>query len=130
MSLTLTYIGQTSLPVEIEGLTPDWAADKSLAEIERFEIFHGNQKLPLAEMFKVGGDAADQRFDLAGNLAGVHWIGAQMKSGQIHIHGSAGRHVGSEMAGGEICVESNASDWLGAEMHGGLIHVKGNAAHQ
>lgn len=130
MSLTLTYIGRTSLPVEIEGLTPDWAGDKSLAEIERFEIFHGNQKLPLAEMFKVSGDAADWRFDFEGNLAGVHWIGAQMKSGQIHIHGPAGRHVGSEMAGGEIRIEGDTGDWLGAEMHGGLIHVKGNAAHQ
>jgi formylmethanofuran dehydrogenase subunit C len=130
MSLTLTYFGQTSLPVEIEGLTPDWAADKPLAEIERFEIFRGNQKLPLAEMFKVSGDAADQRFDFEGNLSGVHWIGARMKSGQIQIHGPAGRHVGSEMAGGEIRIEGDAGDWLGAEMRGGRIHVKGNAAHQ
>ena len=47
MSIKLTYRGETSVPVEIEGLTPDWACDKSLAEIERFEIFHGNRKLPL-----------------------------------------------------------------------------------
>src|SRR6266404_3015333 len=59
MSLKLTYRGETPVPVEIEGLTPDWACDKSLAEIERFEIFHGNRKLPLAEMFSVSGEAAD-----------------------------------------------------------------------
>lgn len=100
---------------------------KTLAEIERFEIFHGNQKIPLAEMFTVTGDAGDQRFDFEGNLAGVHWIGAHMSSGTIHIHGPAGRHVGSEMQGGEIVVEGDASDWVGAEMHRGLIHVKGNA---
>ena len=35
MSLRLTYHAETSVPVEIEGLTPDWAFDKSLAEIER-----------------------------------------------------------------------------------------------
>ena len=64
MSIKLVYRGETSAPVEIEGLTPDWACGKSLAEIERFEIFHGNCKIPLAEMFAVFGDAADKRLDL------------------------------------------------------------------
>lgn len=129
MPLRLTYHGQTSVPVEIEGLTPDWACDKSLAEIERFEIFHGNRKIPLAEMFAVTGDPGDKRFDFEGNLAGVHWIGAHMQSGQIHIHGPAGRHIGSEMRGGQITVDGNAEGWVGAEMHGGLIHVHGSAGH-
>jgi formylmethanofuran dehydrogenase subunit C len=129
MALQLTYRGETSVPVEVEGLTPDWACDKSLAAIEQFEIFHGNRKIPLAEMFTVAGDASDKRFDLEGNLAGVHWIGAHMASGQIHIHGPAGRHIGSEMSGGEICVEGDAGGWVGAEMKRGFIHVKGNAGH-
>ena len=34
MSITLTYRGETSLPVEIEGLIPDWACNKPLAQIE------------------------------------------------------------------------------------------------
>jgi formylmethanofuran dehydrogenase subunit C len=129
MALKLTYRGETSLPVEIEGLTPDWAWDKPLAEIERFEIFHGNQKISLAELFTVSGDAGDKRFDFEGNLSGVHWIGAHMRTGQIHIHGPAGRHLGSELRGGEIHVEGDTSDWIGCEMRGGLIHVRGNAGN-
>lgn len=129
MALRLSYHGETSVPVEVEGLTPDWACDKSLTDIEQFVIFHGNRKIPLAEMFAVSGDASDKRFDIEGNLSGVHWIGAHMTSGQIHIHGPAGRHIGSEMHGGEIHVEGDASGWVGAEMHGGLIHVRGNAGH-
>ncbi len=129
MSIKLTYRGETSVPVEVEGLTPDWACDKSLAEIERFEIFHGNRKIPLAEMFGVDGDASDKRFDFEGNLAGVHWIGAHMRSGHIHVHGPAGRHVGSELRGGEIHVEGDSGGWVGAEMRGGLIHVRGSAGH-
>lgn len=129
MALRLSYFGETSVPVEIEGLTPDWAADKSLAEIERFEIFHGNRKLPLAEMFRVSGDAGDKHFDMEGDLSGVHWIGAHMASGSIHIHGSGGRHIGSDLRGGEIRVEGNARGWVGAEMHAGLIHVQGDAGH-
>jgi formylmethanofuran dehydrogenase subunit C len=129
MSLQLSYFGETSVPVEIEGLTPDWACDRSLAEIEKFEIFHGNQKLPLAEMFRVSGNASDKRIDFEGNLSGVHWVGAQMASGQVVVHGPAGRHVGSEMAGGEILVEGDSGGWVGCEMGGGMIHIRGNAGH-
>jgi formylmethanofuran dehydrogenase subunit C len=129
MPLTLTYRGDTPIPVEVEGLTPDWAADKPLAQIERFEIFHGNRKLALAEMFDVSGDASDKRFEFEGNLAGVHWIGAHMRSGHITIHGHAGRHLGSEMRAGQIRVEGDSGGWVGCEMRGGLIHVKGNAGH-
>lgn len=129
MSIKLTYFGETSVPVEVEGLTPDWACDKSRAEIERFEVFHGNRKIPLAELFSVTGDAGDRRFDFEGDLAGVHWIGAHMRTGQIHVHGPAGRHVGSEMRDGEIHVVGDAAGWVGCEMRGGLIHIKGNAGH-
>src|SRR4029453_183289 len=129
MSIKLTYHGETSVPVEVEGLTPDWACDKSLPEIERFEIFHGNRKIPLAEMFAVAGDPGDKRCDWEGDLSGVHWIGAHMRSGRIHVHGQAGRHLGSEMRGGEIHVAGDAGGWVGCEMRGGLIHVEGNAGH-
>jgi formylmethanofuran dehydrogenase subunit C len=129
MAITLTYRGETSVPVEIEGLTPDWARDKSLPEIERFEIFHGNRKTPLAEMFSVAGDAGDKRLDFVGNLSGVHWIGAHMRTGQVNVNGPAGRHIGSEMRGGEIRIEGDAGGWVGCEMRGGFIHVQGNAGH-
>ena len=129
MALKLVYRAVTTVPVEVEGFTPDWACDKSLAEIERFEIFHGNRSLPLAEMFAVSGDAGDNRFDFEGDLSGVHWIGAGMASGRIQVQGPAGRHVGSEMRGGEIVVDGDAQGWVGAEMHGGFLRVRGNAGH-
>jgi formylmethanofuran dehydrogenase subunit C len=128
MPLQLTYFGDTSVPVEVEGLTPDWACDKSPAEIERFEIFEGNRKRPLAEMFRVFGSAADRKLDWEGNLAGVHWIGAGMQTGEMRIHGPVGRHVGSGMRGGAIHVHGDAGDWAGAELHGGLLHIHGSAA--
>ncbi len=129
MAITLTYNAQTSVPVEIEGFTPNWACDKSVAEIERFEIFHGNRRISMAEMFTVTGDASDREINFEGNLSGVHWIGAHMTSGVVRIHGPAGRHIGSQMSGGEIIVHGDAGGWVGAEMRKGLIHVKGNAGH-
>ncbi|MFP6612076.1 MAG: formylmethanofuran dehydrogenase subunit C [Pirellulales bacterium] len=129
MPLKLTYTGRTSIPVEIEGLTPSAVSSLPLGDIERFEVFHGNEKCSLADFFTVAGDASDARFEMEGDLSGVHWIGAGMTEGEIHISGSAGRHVGSEMRGGQIHVSGDAGDWVGAEMYGGLIHVRGRAGH-
>jgi len=129
MSLQLTYQAETNVPVEIEGFTPTWAEDKTIAEIEQFGIFHGNQKTKLGEMFDVAGNASDLRFDFHGDLSGVHWVGAHMDAGEINIHGPGGRHIGSEMQGGTIHVHGDALGWVGAEMHGGLIHVHGSAGH-
>ena len=127
--LRLRYKADTSIPVEIEGLTPTATRTLSLAEIQRIEVFHGNRKVPLAEFFDVSGDPTDARLEFEGDLAGVHWIGAHMSEGEIHVRGNAGRHVGSEMTGGAIQVHGNASDWVGGEMKGGLIHVHGNAGN-
>jgi formylmethanofuran dehydrogenase subunit C len=127
--LRLTYKADTSVPVEVEGLTPTAVQKKSVGEIERLIIFHGNRKVPLAEFFSVDGTPDDGVITFEGSLAGVHWIGAQMTEGVIHVRGPAGRHVGSEMTGGAIHVHGDAGDWVGGEMHGGLIHVRGNAGH-
>jgi formylmethanofuran dehydrogenase subunit C len=130
MSLTLRFHAKTSIPVEIEGIVPDRLHDKSLAEIERLAIYHGNRKPALAELFSVSGDLSDGRIDMEGELAGVHFIGYGMKNGEIHVHGNAGRHVGGEMSGGQIKVDGNAGDYAGCEMHGGVIHVAGSAGHR
>ncbi len=117
----------SSVPLEIEGITPDRLRAMSLAEIEKSEIFQGNRKQPLAEFFRISGQPADEQHVWSGDLSGVHWLGAKMQSGRIEVQGNIGRHVGSEMKGGEIHVFGEAGDWCGAELHGGLLNVRGNA---
>ncbi len=129
MALQLRLRNPSSVPIEVEGITPDICRDKTLGEIQNLAIFHGNRELPLAEFFDVTGDPGDERMEWEGELAGVHWIGAKMKSGQVLVQGTAGRHVGSEMSGGELHVHGDAGDWVGGELHGGLIHVHGRAGH-
>ena len=129
MPLTLVYTDTTSVPVEVEGITPDRLRGKSPAEIERLEIYHGNRKVSLAELFTVSGEPGDGRIDFEGELGGVHFIGCGLTGGEIHVHGNAGRHLGGQMSGGTIRVEGNAGDWVGAEMSGGLIDVSGHAGH-
>ena len=130
MSLTLKYRAKSSVPVELEGVVPDRLRDKSLPEIERLAIYHGNRQVALAELFGVSGDPSDDRIDLEGDLASVHHIGYGMTGGTVHVHGNAGRHVGGEMSGGRIVVDGDAGDYTGGEMHGGLIDVTGNAGHR
>jgi formylmethanofuran dehydrogenase subunit C len=129
MALTLTYRGRTTVPVEVEGIVPAALREKSIAEIEKLSIYHGNQQLPLAEFFGIGGDPSDEQLTFVGDLAGVHWIGAKMDRGVVRVEGDAGRHVGSELRGGEVHVSGNAGDWVGGEMKKGLIFVRGSAGH-
>jgi formylmethanofuran dehydrogenase subunit C len=129
MPLCLTLRAPSQFPIEVTGLVPDVLRDMTLAQIERLPVLHGNEQLPLGEVFEVRGTAADETIEFAGDMAGVHHIGAQMRSGAIHVAGSAGRHLGSQMAGGEITVHGDAADWAGAEMHEGLIRIYGNAGH-
>ena len=127
--LRLTLKKKTSVPLEVEDVTPDVTRGKSLAEIEKLEIFEGNVKTALAEFFTISGDPSDAVQEWQGELSGVHWIGAKMTAGRVIIEGNGGRHIGSEMRGGEIHVQGDAGDWVGGEMHGGLIHVRGKAGH-
>ena len=129
MTLHLKTDYSSSIPLEVEGITPNNTRGKSLAEIERLTVFHGNAKAALADFFAVSGDASDARIEWAGELSRVHWIGAGMTDGTMRVDGSAGRHVGSRMEGGHIEVLGDVSDWVGAEMLGGLIHVHGDAGH-
>lgn len=129
MPLVLEYRGQTTIPVEVEGLLPELVQPLSLDEIQRHLIYHGNEQLPLGEMFGISGDPADGQMIFEGDLSGVHWIGAGLKSGKIEVRGPAGRHIGSEMTGGEIHVQGDVSDWVGGELHGGLIRIHGSAGH-
>lgn len=129
MALQLQYQQGATVPLEVEGVTPDKVRDQTLADIEKLQVFHGNVTATLADFFQVSGDPTDETIVWSGDLSGVHWIGAGMQAGEVRVEGEVGRHVGSEMSGGTIEVTGNASDWVGAEMRGGMIHVAGRAGH-
>jgi len=129
MPLRFSLRTKTSVPLEVEGITPDTLRGKSVAEIEQLEMFEGNVKSRVADFFTVSGTADDEIHEWEGDLSGVHWLGTRMQSGKILILGNGGRHIGSEMRGGEIHVQGSAGDWVGGELHGGLIHVRGKAGH-
>jgi hypothetical protein len=60
MPIKLTYRAERSRGSL--GADADWAWDKTPAEMGAVRnLFHGNRKLPLAEMFTVASDVSDKR---------------------------------------------------------------------
>lgn len=127
MTLLIQPRQRDSIPVSLAGVTPDALAGKSLAEIEQTFIWQGNRKLPLAELFDVSGDPADERWHLEGDFSAVHNIALGMRRGEFQLDGHAGRHAGGGMRGGKLTITGDAGDFVGAEMRGGRIEVAGNA---
>jgi formylmethanofuran dehydrogenase subunit C len=127
MTLRLTYKATATVPVEVEGVLPETICGRSLDDVARLPVFHGNRRVPLGELFDVAGDTDQPCVEFAGDLLGVHWIGAGMTGGTLRIAGSAGRHVGSDMQGGRIEVRGDVGDDLGTALQGGEILVLGGA---
>ncbi len=125
----LTFKGGVEVPLEVDCITPDLFQIKVHAEIEHLPIYHGNQRMALADFFEVKGERSD-RIRIVGDLSKVRRIGQGMTTGRIGIQGSAGMNVGAGMAGGEILVEGDVDDWAGAEMRGGFLWIKGNAGNR
>lgn len=127
----LTLREPTTVPLELDGVTPERVAALSAMEVAKLSVQHGNRTEPLGEFFDVGSrtvPAADLQF--AGDTRNVKGIGAGMTSGFVYVENSVGMHAGARMTGGSLVVDSGAGDWLGAEMRGGSIEVRGSAGHQ
>jgi formylmethanofuran dehydrogenase subunit C len=126
--ITLRLKREFSVPLEAETITPDAFVGRSLPEIERLPVVHGNVAAQLGDFFVVAG-AADETIRLEGDLTRVKYIGKAMTRGRIDVIGDAGMHLGAEMRNGAIVVYGSVGDWAGAEMRGGLIRVAGSAGH-
>jgi formylmethanofuran dehydrogenase subunit C len=127
MPLTLTLVAPSTIPIEVQGITPDQLREKTLREIQRLPVLHGNRQQELGELFAVTGSAADEQIEFVGECGTVHWIGAGMAAGYVRVTGSVGRHAGSGMSGGELLISGSAGDWAGAEMRRGLLRILGSA---
>jgi formylmethanofuran dehydrogenase subunit C len=118
-------------PLDASVISPDTFAGKSLKEIENLELWKGNKKIKLGEIFEISGEISQKpeeiTIKLEGDLSKARRIGKQMTAGKIIVNGNAGFYIGDEMKGGEIHVHGNADSWLGFEMRGGTIEVEGDA---
>jgi formylmethanofuran dehydrogenase subunit C len=129
--IILTPKEQPEVPLEIQSITPDSIAGKSIDEIKAMEIWHGNIQIPLSDFFKVEGEsgttAADTKIIIDGDVSQTKRIGQGMTAGQITVKGNVNNYVGADMEGGLITVEGDAKGWAGQNMKGGELEILGNA---
>jgi len=127
MSLTLTWRGGTTFPVDGSVLRPETFLDSPADQVSRTRLAVGNTAMELGELFCVQGTRGDERLTVEGDLNHVHGLGREMSRGHMLIRGNVGPGLGAEMTGGTIEVDGSAGDWAGAEMRGGLITIRGSA---
>ncbi len=118
------------IPINLENVTPDTFAGKSLEKIKKLKIWHGNRHITLNKVFEVTGKTikAPEKMviEVQGDIPYCRHLGEDMTAGKILVKGDVGMHLGARMKGGSIEVKGNADHWLGAEMSGGAIRVEGN----
>ena len=132
--LKIRYVGETSIPIEAENITPDLVAGMQISEIEKLTVYEGNKQSNMSDLFEISGEVTkevgEQVIVVEGDTTLVKYIGSSMSSGKIIVEGNAGMHLGSRMTGGEIQVKGSVDDWAGAEMTGGYIRINKNAGNR
>jgi len=123
---------QPVFPLEAESISPDNFAGKSLDDIKKLILYHGNEHITIGDYFDVSGDSGDVnglKIIIDGDVSNVKRIGEKMSGGEIIVNSNVGMHVGSQMTGGKITVNGNADDWAGAMLKGGELEITGDAGH-
>jgi len=123
---------EPEFPLEAETISPDQFANKTVADIKKLTVYHGNEEKSIGDYFDVSGkagDVGDLKITIDGDLSMVKRIGELMTGGEIVINGNVGMHIGSQMKGGKITVNGNADDWAGAMLKGGELNITGDAGH-
>jgi len=117
------------VPVEVENISPDVFANLSLDEIKKLEVYEGNRKRALGELFEVSEEEGEGEIVvvLNGDFSKVCRVGEGMSFGEILVSGNLGSFAGYKMRGGKITVKGNVGGWLGAHMVKGTIEVFGDA---
>ncbi len=121
------------ISVEAENVSPDKFAGKTEKDIQSLEVWMGNRKTTIGELFSVkvegAGAAADTKIVMEGDFSRVKRIGEGMTAGLIMIKGNVDMHLGAKMSGGRISVTGNVDSWAGREMKGGELIIEGNAGY-
>lgn len=124
-ALTFTLKIQPQQRIDCSPLTPDSLVNKSTADIVAIELFSGKQRLRADAVFTITGDDASHII-INKSCNKLDYIGRDMKTGHITVHGDAGSYLGFQMGGGEIILHGNADAFAASGLAGGMIHVHGN----
>ena len=133
-TITIAPIAPFKVSVEAENISPDRFAPLTLGQIRSLEVWYGNRKMRLCDLFLVDGDDSpvkpeEVQIRIKGDFSLVKRIGEGMSAGTVEADGPVGMHAGNNMRGGLLTVQGDADDWLAREMRGGKIVIRGNAGN-
>jgi len=117
-AITITARHAFKVPVNGECISPDNFVSKSIKEISQLQLWEGNRRRVLSELFildgeEVGDELTATSLRLVGDFGKVRRIGARMTGGEVLIEGNVGMHLGEEMKGGKITVLGEEGSWAG-----------------
>ena len=115
-----------ALRVDLRSLSPAVINGSGLAEIEKLGVTHGNQTLPLAELFDIAPGGDDGEWTIDGDLSRFDHLGWQLAGGRIVVGGSVGDYAGGGLSAGALLVKGSAGDLAACEMAGGSLHIEGD----
>jgi formylmethanofuran dehydrogenase subunit C len=120
-ALTFTYKANNPQAIDCRTLTPDLLQDKSVTNIKSLPL--GTQSV--ADVFDVSGeDTSNIIFKNTNNQ--LHYIGHQMKIGNITVEGDAGDYLGAAMQGGVLICKGNAGERAADLMRRGILLIEGD----
>lgn len=125
-ALTLTLKTALQQRLDVSALTPDRLAGKNTTEIAALTLPYGKQQLRVDAAFDLQGDDASQ-IVFANGSDKLDYIGQQMQSGSITVHGTAGAYAGFQLRGGTLNIHGNAGVYAASGISGGLLHIHGDA---
>jgi formylmethanofuran dehydrogenase subunit C len=119
------------LRVDLRGLLPSALATQSARGIAQFRVWHGNEPLPIGELFDIAVRSNDTEptLRLEGDLTRFDHLGRGMEGGRIEVVGNVGDYAGAQMSGGSLRIGGDAGMFAACEMRGGALDVEGNVGH-
>ncbi len=128
--ITLRLRHVPALRIDARALLPATLAALTAGEIERLLLWHGTERLALAEVFDVrldGDDAGDTPcLVFAGDLRRFDRVAERMDGGQLIVEGSVGDLLGAQMTAGSIAVLGDSGSFAACELAGGRIEIGGD----
>ncbi|MGH8502300.1 MAG: formylmethanofuran dehydrogenase subunit C [Gammaproteobacteria bacterium] len=113
------------VPVDMSPLAPDRLQGMRARKVSALELWAGNARVPVGELFKVSGED-HTRLVIRNAGASLERIGAGMAAGHIEVEGDAGCYLGRGMRGGGIRVRGNCAEFCASAMQSGFIQVDGD----
>lgn len=106
-------------------LTPTYLANKSASEIASIVLLYGRTQLRVDDIFEITGENTDN-IHFNNTTDQLNYLGANMLSGSITIHGNVGAYLGYGLTKGKIRCNGNTGDFSACNMAGGLLKIHGN----